>query len=225
MQTSPCTEVGRSGETVSPGPVCRDAGNFYPRTRHRRGNGRPEPDLRSRRWNPRCESMQTIAAIVTNLFEDSEYIDPAEALKKAGHTVVTVGIREEEVVWGKTDNSPVKIDRAVGSVNVDEFDALLIPGGYSPDKLRVFDEAVEFVRAFVMSGRPVFVICHGPQLLITAGVLEGRRVTGYASIVQDIKNAGAEYVDEEVVVDGNLVSSRGPADLPAFIRTMLEKLA
>ncbi|MDG6257604.1 MAG: type 1 glutamine amidotransferase [Methanomicrobiaceae archaeon] len=169
--------------------------------------------------------MQTIAAIVTNLFEDSEYIDPAEALKKAGHTVVTVGIREEEVVWGKTDNSPVKIDRAVGSVNVDEFDALLIPGGYSPDKLRVFDEAVEFVRAFVMSGRPVFVICHGPQLLITAGVLEGRRVTGYASIVQDIKNAGAEYVDEEVVVDGNLVSSRGPADLPAFIRTMLEKLA
>ncbi|HDR73613.1 MAG TPA: type 1 glutamine amidotransferase [Methanoculleus sp.] len=168
--------------------------------------------------------MLTVAAIVTNLFEDSEFIDPAEALKKTGHTVVTVGIREGEVVWGKTDNSPVKIDRAVDSVSVDEFDALLIPGGYSPDKLRVFDEAVEFVRAFVTSGKPVFVICHGPQLLITARVLEGRRITGYASIVQDIKNAGAEYVDEEVVVDGNLVSSRGPADLPAFIRTMLEIL-
>jgi protease I len=168
--------------------------------------------------------MKTIAAIITNLFEDAEFIEPAEALKKAGHRVVTVGIKEGEVVWGKTDNSPVKIDRAVDSVSVDEFDALFIPGGYSPDKLRVFDDAVEFVRAFVMSEKPVFVICHGPQLLITARVLEGRKVTGYTSIVQDIKNAGAQYVDAEVVVDGNLVSSRSPADLPAFINAVLEKL-
>jgi len=168
--------------------------------------------------------MKKIAAIVTNLFEDSEFVEPAEALKKAGHQVITVGIREGEMVWGKTDNSPVKIDRAVDSVTVDEFDGLLIPGGYSPDKLRVYDNAVEFVRAFVMSGKPVFVICHGPQLLITARVLEGRKVTGYTSIIQDLKNAGARYVDAEVVVDDNLVSSRGPTDLPAFINTMLGML-
>lgn len=168
--------------------------------------------------------MKTIAVIVTNLFEDSEFIEPTEALKKAGHRVVTVGITEGEVVWGKTDNSPARIDRAVGSVTVDEFDALLIPGGYSPDKLRVFDDAVRFVAAFVESQKPVFMICHGPQLLITARALAGRRVTGYASIVQDIKNAGAEYIDAEVVADGNLISSRGPADLPAFINAMLEAL-
>jgi protease I len=188
------------------------------------GNGRVEGAPVPRRKQPELESMKTIAAIVNNLFEDSEFIEPTEALKKAGHRVVTVGIREGEMVWGKTDNSPVKIDRAVESVTADEFDGLLIPGGYSPDKLRVFDEAVGFVRAFVLSGKPVFVICHGPQLLITARVLEGRRVTGYTSIVQDIKNAGAEYVDAEVVVDGNLVSSRTPADLPAFINAMLDAL-
>ena len=169
--------------------------------------------------------MKTIAALLTNLFEDSEYNRPVEAFRSAGHRVVSIGIQEGETVWGKTDHTPVIIEAGVGDVTVQEFDALLIPGGYSPDKLRVFDEVVAFVRDFVQSAKPVFMICHGPQLLITAGVLEGRAVTGYTSIIQDIKNAGANFVDAEVVVDGNLVSSRTPADLPAFIRTALEILS
>lgn len=101
---------------------------------------------------------------------------------------------------------------------------MLIPGGYSPDKLRSHDEAVRFVKDFMSSGKPVFSICHGPQLLITADVLKGRKVTGWKSIIQDIKNAGAIFIDEEVVEDDNLVSSRSPGDLPAFIYASLEKL-
>jgi protease I len=168
--------------------------------------------------------MKTVAVLVTNLFEDSEYLQPTDAFRRAGHRVVPVGLTEGETVWGKTRQTPVRIERAVASVSVDAFDALLIPGGYSPDKLRVDTDAVRFVREFVESGKPVFLICHGAQLLITAQVLAGRRVTGYASIVQDIINAGATYADEEVVEDGNLVSSRNPGDLPAFVRACLVRL-
>jgi protease I len=170
------------------------------------------------------EQMKTVAVLVTNLFEDSEYLQPTDAFRRAGHRIVHVGLKEDETVWGKTSHTPVRIEQAVASVSADDFDALLIPGGYSPDKLRVDEDAVRFVRDFVMSEKPVFMICHGPQLLITARVLEGRRVTGYASIVQDIINAGATYVDDEVVVDGNLISSRNPGDLPAFTRFSLALL-
>lgn len=162
--------------------------------------------------------------MITNLFEDSEFLEPADAFRRAGHRVIPVGISAGEVVWGKTDHTAVPIERAAGDVSPEDFDALLIPGGYSPDKLRVYDDAVRFAGDFVRSGKPVFTICHGPQLLITAGVLAGRRVTGYTSIIVDLKNAGAEFVDAEVVVDGNLISSRTPADLPAFIKSALSKL-
>jgi protease I len=101
---------------------------------------------------------------------------------------------------------------------------LLIPGGYSPDKLRVDDDAVDFVREFMHKDKPVFTICHGPQILITAKALEGRTLTGWKSIAQDIIYAGGNFVDREVVVDGNLVSSRSPRDLPAFIEACLGKL-
>jgi protease I len=100
----------------------------------------------------------------------------------------------------------------------------LIPGGYSPDRLRVSEHAVTFVRDFVNSGKPVFAICHAAQLLITAQVLQGRTVTGWKSIVQDIKNAGANFVDQEVVEDGNLITSRNPQDIPAFVERSLKKL-
>jgi len=100
----------------------------------------------------------------------------------------------------------------------------LIPGGYSPDKLRVDDQVVQFVKEFVESGKPVCAICHAPQLLINAQVLKGRKITGWKSLVQDIKNAGAEFIDQEVVEDGNLISSRSPADLPAFIRVCSQRL-
>jgi protease I len=168
--------------------------------------------------------MSRIAVIITDMFEDSEYTEPAQAFRKAGHDIVHVGLEAGATVTGKKDQTPVTIDVAVGAAEVEAFDALLIPGGYSPDKIRVDDTAVDFTRKFVQSGKPVFAICHAPQLLITADVLRGRKLTGYKSVIQDIKNAGAEFLDREVVVDGNLVSSRNPGDLPAFIRASLEKL-
>ena len=168
--------------------------------------------------------MSRVAVIITDLFEDSEYTEPAEAFGEAGHSLVHVGLTAGETVHGKKKNTPVTIDTAVKGVSVDDFDALLIPGGYSPDKLRVDDDAVRFAGDFIRRGKPVFAICHAPQLLITADVIRGRTLTGYKSIIQDIKNAGAEFVDREVVEDGNLVSSRTPTDLPAFIEASLRHL-
>jgi protease I len=168
--------------------------------------------------------MKNIAVIVADMFEDSEYTEPAKAFERAGHSVIRVGLEAGEAVTGKKEGTEVRLDRAVRDVSVNEFDALLIPGGYSPDKLRVDATAVKFVRDFVDSGKPVFSICHAPQILITADVLRGRKITGWKSIIQDIKNAGAEFIDAEVVEDGNIVSSRSPADLPAFNEACLRKL-
>jgi protease I len=168
--------------------------------------------------------VSTIAVIITDMFEDSEYSEPATAFKKAGHNLVHIGLKAGETVKGKKQATPVEIDKAVKDVSVNAFDALLIPGGYSPDKLRVDEDAVRFAKQFVESGKPVFAICHAPQLLITADVIRGRTITGWKSVIQDIKNAGAEFIDREVVVDGNLVSSRSPSDLPAFIEACLKKL-
>ncbi len=168
--------------------------------------------------------MSTIAVIITDLFEDSEYAQPAAAFREAGHEIVHVGLKAGETVREKKQGTPVEMGRGVKDGSVEEFDALLIPGGYSPDKLRVDEDAVRFAGEFVKSGKPVFSICHAPQLLITADVLRGRRITGWKSVIQDIRNAGAEFIDREVVEDGNLISSRSPADLPAFIEACLKKL-
>lgn len=167
---------------------------------------------------------KNIAVIVTDSFEDSEYIEPVKAFREQGHEVVNVGIKAGAIVTGKKEGTAVAIDRAVEQVSINDFDALLIPGGYSPDKLRVDEHAVRFTADFVNADKPVFAICHAGQLLITAQVLKGRKFTGYVSIEQDIKNAGAEFIDHEVVVDRNLISSRTPDDLPAFIEESLKKL-
>jgi protease I len=168
--------------------------------------------------------MSKIAVIISDMFEDSEYTEPVKAFKEKGHTVVHVGLNKGETVKGKKEGTGVRIDLSVQDLSVNDFDALLIPGGYSPDKLRAHDEPVRFVRDFVESGKPVFAICHAPQLLITADVLKGRKITGWKSIVQDIKNAGAQFIDQKVVEDGNLVSSRHPGDLPEFIAVSLKRL-
>jgi protease I len=168
--------------------------------------------------------MSNIAVIINDMFEDSEYTEPAKAFRDAGHSLVHVGLKTGQTVYGKKANTPVTIDKSVEDVAAADFDALLIPGGYSPDKLRVNPDAVRFSREFVDSGKPVFAICHAPQLLITADAIRGRRITGYVSIEQDIKNAGAEFIDREVVEDGHLVSSRNPNDLPAFIEACLKHL-
>ncbi len=168
--------------------------------------------------------MSKIAVVIGNMFEDSEYSKPAQAFKKAGHELIHIGIKARQMVKGKKKETPVKVDRAAKDVTPDQFDALLIPGGYSPDQLRVDEDVVRFVKKFVESGKPVFAICHAGQLLVTAQVLKGRKLTGWKSIVQDIKNAGAEFLDQEVVEDGNLISSRSPDDLPAFIAASLKRL-
>ena len=169
--------------------------------------------------------MSKVAVVITDMFEDSEYAKPAEAFKKAGHELVHIGLKSGSTVKGAKKETPVKIDKSFAEVKVADFDALLIPGGYSPDQLRAHEAPVKFVKEFMESGKPVCSICHAPQLLITAQVLKGRKVTGWKSIIQDIKNAGAEFLDQEVVEDGNLISSRSPADLPAFIRACSKKLA
>jgi protease I len=168
--------------------------------------------------------MSQVAIIIDDLFEDSEYSEPAQAFKEAGHTLTHIGLEAAKTVKGKKEGTPVKIDKSLDSVSVGDFDALLIPGGYSPDKLRAHESAVKFTRDFMKSGKPVFAICHAGQLLVSADVLHGRKMTGWKSIVQDIKNAGAEFIDQQVVEDGNLVSSRQPDDLPAFISASLKRL-
>lgn len=168
--------------------------------------------------------MAHIAVIIDDMFEDSEYTEPAKAFKEAGHQLTHIGLKKNTRVKGKNRGTKATIDQAVNDVSVEDFDALLIPGGYSPDHLRADEAAVEFVKKFFESNKPVFAICHGPQLLITAQVLKGRKVTGWKSIIQDIKNAGAQFLDQEVVEDGNLISSRHPGDLPMFISASLKRL-
>lgn len=168
--------------------------------------------------------MSRIAIIIDQDFEDSEYQKPADALKEAGHEIVHVGIKANAQVRGKKQGTNVHVEKAAKDVKVEDFDALLIPGGYSPDHLRIDEGPVQFVRNFVNSGKPVFSICHAPQIMVTADVLRGRKIAGWKSIAQDIKNAGAEFVDEEVVEDSNIISSRSPQDIPAFNNRILERL-
>lgn len=162
---------------------------------------------------------------MTDLFEDVEYTDPAKAFKDAGHEVVTIEKEAGKTVEGKQGKEKVTIDQGIGDVSASDFDALFIPGGFSPDQLRADERFVNFAKEFMDAEKPVLAICHGPQLLITAKALEGRKATGYTSIAQDMKYAGADFEDTEVVVCQNqLVTSRQPDDLPAFNRESLRVL-
>ncbi|MFJ7679651.1 type 1 glutamine amidotransferase domain-containing protein [Peribacillus sp. NPDC097198] len=166
-----------------------------------------------------------IACVVTDMVEDSEYSEPVKAFKEAGHTVTKIEMEKGKTVKGKQGDVEITIDESIDSVKAEDFDALLIPGGFSPDILRADERFVTFTKAFMDAKKPVFAICHGPQLLITAKALEGRHATGYTSIKVDMEYAGATYLDEEVVVCGDqLVTSRTPDDLPAFNRESLKLL-
>lgn len=165
-----------------------------------------------------------VAAVLADMFEDSEFTYPADALRRAGHEVVVLGMRRGIEVTGKKKGTKVELQQRVSEADPDSFDALLIPGGYSPDKLRAHEEPVEFVRKMMEAGKPVFTICHGPQLLISADTLKGRRLAAWRSIRRDVENAGAEYADEPVVRDGNLISSRHPGDLQPFTDALLKAL-
>jgi protease I len=171
---------------------------------------------------------KTIAIVVGNGFEQIEMTQPRQALEAEGAATYLVSTEKDEVrawkhrEWGDTFEVDVSIDKA----KPEEFDALLIPGGVmNPDQLRTDKDVLAFVRSFFDAGKPVAAICHGPWVLIDAGVLEGRRVTSWPSIRADLRNAGAEVLDQEVVVDNGLVTSRKPDDIPAFNQKMIEEFA
>lgn len=172
-------------------------------------------------------SNKTVAILATNGFEKSELSEPRKELKKANATVHIVSPESGRIKswdggdWGKS----YKVNKTLEEVSVDDYDALVLPGGViNPDQLRMNDDAIGFIRSFFTAHKPVAAICHAPQLLTEAGVVEGRKVTSYSSIKTDLKNAGAIWVDEEVVVDNGLVTSRNPDDLPAFNAKMIEEI-
>lgn len=168
-----------------------------------------------------------VAILVADGFEQVELTKPKEALEDAGAEAHVISAKDWVKAWHRTewgDEFPVKVKLA--AAKPEDYDALLLPGGVmNPDKLRRDPQALQFVRAFFDAGKPVAAICHGPWTLIDAGVVKGRKMTSYESIQTDLKNAGAEWVDEEVVVDNGLVTSRKPDDIPVFNRKIIEEFA
>lgn len=169
-----------------------------------------------------------VAILTENGFEQVELISPKQAMEEAGVTVHIVSPQQEAVrAWDETDwGITVSVDKQLDSANPQDYDGLMLPGGVlNPDKLRMNKKAVAFIRHFLESGKPVAVICHGPQTMIETGLLEGRKMTSYPAVKTDLINAGVNWVDEEVVVDNGLISSRSPKDLDAFNKKLLEELA
>jgi protease I len=167
-----------------------------------------------------------IAFIATDMVEEVELTKPWEAVKEAGGLPELISMETGEIqAFNHYDKSQTyKVDKDFSSARVDDYDGLVIPGGVgNPDTMRTDDDAVEFVRSFFEAGKPVAVICHGPWMLVEADVVRGRKVTSWPSIKTDVQNAGGNWVDEEVVVDQGLVTSRKPDDLPAFCKKMVEE--
>ena len=167
--------------------------------------------------------MAKVAFLLDEIFEDSEFQDPYDAVREAGHEAVVVGRSKGTEVTGKK-GSKVTIEKASDEVDAAEFGAVVVPGGYSPDKVRTDEKLVALVRTAHGSGKPVAAICHAGWVLAEADILRGRTVTSYISIKTDLVNAGATWVDKEVVEDGNLITSRRPDDLPAFCAALLRQL-
>jgi protease I len=168
-----------------------------------------------------------VAVIATDGFEETELTEPVKALRDAGAEVVIVSNKAEPIQAFRhhQPSITVDVDTTLDRASADEFDALLLPGGaLNADQLRTEPKAQQFVRSFNESGKPMAVICHAPWLLVSAGVARGRTLTSWPTITDDMRNAGAEWVDREVVVDGNLITSRGPKDIPAFNEAMLSLL-
>ena len=167
-----------------------------------------------------------IAVLVTHDFEDSDYTETVEAFRAARHCISNIEHQAGNIVYGKHRKSAVTIDLSIDLVSIHDFDALLIPGGHSPNLLRADERYVDFVRCFAGAYKPILCICHGPQLLINAQIVKGRRMTSIQPIIDDLVTAGAVYYDQPVVNDNNLyISSRAPDDLPEFIRESLQVLS
>lgn len=172
-------------------------------------------------------SEKKVAILTENGFEESELMSPKKAMEDQGIYVQIVSPQKEKVKGWNHDHWSIelRVDRHISEVTADDFDALVLPGGVmNPDKLRVNEDCINFVKDFLNSGKPVAAICHGPWLLIETGLLEGREMTSYPSIKTDLINAGVKWVDKEVVVDNGLITSRSPEDLPAFNKKLLEEI-
>ena len=166
-----------------------------------------------------------VAILADNGFEQSELIEPRKALDQAGARTAVVSPQSGRIRgWNHTDwGESVTVDVPLDGARADDYDALLLPGGVmNPDRLRMQPKAVAFVKAFFEAGKPVAAICHGPWTIIEAGAVRGRQMTSWPSLQTDLRNAGANWVDREVVVDGNLVTSRKPDDIPAFDKAVIE---
>ena len=168
--------------------------------------------------------MAKIAFIVDEMFEDSEFRFPYDRVKEAGHEPVIIGLEKGKKLEGKKGKETITTEAAIDDMPADEFDGLVIPGGYSPDKIRTNPKMVEFTRSIYKAGKPLAAICHAGWMLAEADIIKGVTVTSWPSIKTDLINAGAEWVDQEVVEDGNLITSRKPDDLEAFTKTLLSQI-
>jgi protease I len=169
--------------------------------------------------------MAQVAMLLGEEFEDVEFQLPYDRLREAGHEVEVLGEKGGKELVGKRGNVKKRVDAAAAERDPTSYQALVIPGGHSPDHLRVNRGIVDFVKRFAATGRPMAVVCHGPQLLIEAELVRGKRLTSWPSVRKDLENAGANWVDEQVVFDGSLITSRKPDDLEAFSDALLDRLS
>ena len=174
--------------------------------------------------NNEVDVVSRIAIVFCEDFEDSEFKVPYDELRAAGHQVEVLGAKAGETMKGKKGKEEIAIEAATTERDPTSYDAVVIPGGYSPDHLRMNKDVVKFVGSAVRAGKLIAAVCHGPQLLIEADAVEDKKLTSWPSVRTDLLNAGAKWVDKEVVIDGKLITSRKPADLPAFVNAIREQL-
>ena len=165
-----------------------------------------------------------VAILIDQLFQDSEVTDPREDLKKTGYEVDIIGTKANEEYVGKK-GVKVKSNKSIDEVKANDYEGVVIPGGWAPDKMRMNEKMVKFIQDLNKAKKPVASICHGGWMLAEADIIKGKTVTSYKAIKTDLKNAGANWVDKEVVIDGNLITSRTPDDIPAFNRELLKALS
>ena len=165
-----------------------------------------------------------IAILAEDDFEDSELMEPLRAMKDSGARVVIVGSGSKSSYKGKHGSATITVDTTADKVKTEDFDAIIVPGGCAPDKMRLCQPMIDLIKKSHAEGKVIAAICHGPKLLISADLVRGRRVTSWSSVAVDLKNAGATWVDESVVRDGNIITSRKPADLPRFNKAIIQAL-
>jgi protease I len=165
-----------------------------------------------------------IAILAEEDFEDSEFMESLRAMKDAGASVLIVGSGSKKSYRGKRGSAEVTVDATADKVEASQFDAIIVPGGYAPDKMRLHKPMIDLVRKAYADGKIIAAVCHGPQLLISADIVKGRRVTSWPSVAVDLKNAGAIWVEQPMARDGNIITSRKPVDLPRFNKAVIEAL-